>query len=153
LTVFDQIVLPFELFLNSGRLGYQQPFNQFGVTPRFGSVVQLFAGWYSTRISDLTVGDSRILGGGVELSPGPLRLALHYGYVEWDYPTVPPKERYWFVVYRAVDHHPLMQLEAVEPTVLRFERLVGRGRYRYAVQVMSATGQSRLSEEQVVVVE
>jgi hypothetical protein len=46
-----------------------------------------------------------------------------------------------------------MQLEAVEPTVLRFERLVGRGRYRYAVQVMSATGQSRLSEEQVVVVE
>jgi hypothetical protein len=55
-------------------------------------------------------------------------LALHYGYVEWDYPTVPPKERYWFVAYRAVDHHPLMQLEAVEPTVLRFEdrRLVGR---------------------------
>ena len=28
-----------------------------------------------------------------------------------------------------------------------------RGRYRYAVRVMSATGQSRLSEEQVVVVE
>jgi hypothetical protein len=98
LTVFDQIVLPFELFLNSGRLGYQQPFNQFGVTPRFGSVVQLFAGWYSTRISDLTVGDSRILGGGVELSPGPLRLALHYGYTRQ--PVQPDTSRAFGGEYR-----------------------------------------------------
>jgi hypothetical protein len=95
------------------------------------------------------------------IRPAPVNVRVRYDdkrrsvIVEWDYPTVPPKERYWFVVYRAVDHHPLMQLEAVEPTVLRFEdrRLVGRGWYRYAVRMMSATGQSRLSEEQVVVVE
>jgi hypothetical protein len=95
------------------------------------------------------------------IRPAPVNVRVRYDdkrrsvIVEWDYPTVPPKERYWFVVYHAVDHHPLMQLEAVEPTVLRFEdrRLVGRGWYRYAVRMMSATGQSRLSEEQVVVVE
>jgi hypothetical protein len=78
--LFDQIDLPFEIYLNSGQLGYQQPFNQFGVTPRFGQWLQLFAGWYSTRVSDYTFGDLRILGGGIELSPGNLRLALHYGY-------------------------------------------------------------------------
>jgi len=98
LTLFDQIVLPFELFLNSGRLGYQQPFNQFGVTPRFGSVLQLFAGWYSTQISDLTFGDLRILGGGVELSPGPLRLALHYGYTRQ--PVQPDTRRAFGGEYR-----------------------------------------------------
>ncbi|MEN3027494.1 MAG: hypothetical protein ABDH31_07325 [Chlorobiota bacterium] len=78
--LFDQIDLPFEVYLNSGRVGYLQPFNQFGVTPRIGNWLQLFAGWYSTRISDYTFGDQRILGGGVELTPGNFRLAFHYGY-------------------------------------------------------------------------
>jgi len=78
--LFDQIDLPFELYLNSGQIGYQQPFNQFGVTPRIGQWLQLFGGWYSTRLSDYTFGDLRILGGGVELSPGNFRLAFHYGY-------------------------------------------------------------------------
>lgn len=77
---FDQIDIPLELYLNSGRISYQQPFNQFGVTPRFGQWLQLFAGWYSTRVSDYTFGDLRILGGGVELTPGNFRFALHYGY-------------------------------------------------------------------------
>ena len=78
--LFDQIDLPFELYLNSGQIGYQQPFNQFGVTPRIGQWLQLFGGWYSTRVSDFTFGDLRILGGGVELSPGNFRFAFHYGY-------------------------------------------------------------------------
>lgn len=80
IVLLDQIDLPFEVYLNSGRLSYQQPFNQFGVTPRFGQWLQLFAGWYSTRVSDFTFGDSRILGGGVELTPGNFRVAIHYGY-------------------------------------------------------------------------
>lgn len=79
-TLFDQIDVPFELFLNSGQLGYQQPFNQFGVTPRISNWLQLFGGWYTMRISDFTFGDLRVLGGGFELSPGSFRLAFHYGY-------------------------------------------------------------------------
>lgn len=78
--LFDQIDLPLELYLNSGQIGYQQPFNQFGVTPRLGQSLQLFAGWYSTRMSDFTFGDLRILGGGVELTPGNFRAAIHYGF-------------------------------------------------------------------------
>jgi len=76
----DQVELPCELYLNSGQIGFQQPFNQFGVTPRIGSWLQLFGGWYSTRVSDYTFGDLRILGGGIELNPGAFRLAIHYGY-------------------------------------------------------------------------
>ena len=84
--LFDILDLPFELYFNQlqggaqGQFGIQQPFNQFGVTPRL-EWVQLYAGWYSTRISDFTFGDLRILGGGIELSPGPLRAAVHYGYI------------------------------------------------------------------------
>ncbi|MCS6999817.1 MAG: hypothetical protein NZ481_02915 [Candidatus Kapabacteria bacterium] len=79
-SLFNQIELPLELFLNSGQVGFQQPFNQVGITPRVGDWLQLFGGWYSTSVSDLTFGDLRILGGGVELMPGNFRLAVHYGY-------------------------------------------------------------------------
>jgi len=80
LVLADQLELPFEAYLNSGQLGFRQPFNQFGVTPRVGNWLQLFGGWYSTRISDFTFGDLRIFGGGVELRPGAFRFAVHYGY-------------------------------------------------------------------------
>ncbi|MCX8051244.1 MAG: hypothetical protein N3B17_05040 [Chlorobi bacterium] len=71
--------------------------------------------------------------------------------LQWRY-LQPPAERYWFVIYRAVDHHPLRMYRAVESSQLRFtdRELVGRGRYRYAVRVMTATAQSPLSDEVAV---
>jgi hypothetical protein len=71
--------------------------------------------------------------------------------LEWSYPK-PPAERYWFVVYRSVDDRPLVQYQAVEPTVLRFvdRKLVGRGVYRYAVRVMTVHGESGISQERTV---
>ncbi|MBL7997323.1 MAG: hypothetical protein JNL32_01675 [Candidatus Kapabacteria bacterium] len=80
ITLFEQIELPFEAFITSNDAGYRQPFNQFGVNPRFGNWLQLHAGYFSTRISDLTFGDARILGGGFDLTPGKLRLSAIYGY-------------------------------------------------------------------------
>lgn len=66
----------------------------------------------------------------------------------WQYPQ-PPQEKYWYVIYRAVDHHPLQQYRAVEARERRFvdRELVGHGQYRYAVRVMTPLGQSPLSEE------
>lgn len=78
--ILEQIYLPFEIFLHNNKVGYQQPFNQFGITPRIGNWLDLYGGWYSTRISDFTFGDLRVLGGGFELKPKSFRLAFHYGF-------------------------------------------------------------------------
>lgn len=71
--------------------------------------------------------------------------------LQWSVPH-PPNERYWLVIYRAVDDYPLMQYQAIEPTEQRFvdRQLVGRGQYRYAVRIMTPNGSSPLSEEVTV---
>jgi hypothetical protein len=79
ITLFDQIQLPFELFLSTQEMGFQQPFNQFGVNPRFGDWLTLHAGYFSTRYSEFSFGDLRVLGGGIDLSPGQFRLSFMYG--------------------------------------------------------------------------
>ena len=70
LTLFDQIELPFELYLSTEQTRFQQPFNQFGVSPKISDWLTLHAGYFSTRISDFTFGDLRMLWGGFELTPG-----------------------------------------------------------------------------------
>lgn len=79
LTIYDQIQLPFELYISSQERKFQQPFNQFGVSPRISDWLTLHAGYFSTRISDYTFGDLRLLGGGIELTPGNFRLKVLYG--------------------------------------------------------------------------
>lgn len=79
-TLFDQIDLPFEMYITSNELAYRQPFNQFGISPKFGNWLQLHAGYFSMRMSDFTFGDARLLGGGAEFTPGNFRLGVFYGY-------------------------------------------------------------------------
>ncbi len=79
LTLFDQIQLPFQLRLTNREVGYQQPFNQFGASLQLTRWLRLYGGYFSLAFSPLTFGDQRILGGGVELSPGPFYLGFLYG--------------------------------------------------------------------------
>lgn len=79
-TLFGQIELPFEAYVSSNDAGYRQPFNQFGINPRIGSWLRLHAGYFSLRMSEFSFGDTRLLGGGVELTPGSFHLAAFYGY-------------------------------------------------------------------------
>ncbi len=78
-TILDEIQLPFELYLSSQERKFQQPFNQFGVSPRISNWLTLHAGYFSSKISDYTFGDLRMLGGGFELTPGKFRLKALYG--------------------------------------------------------------------------
>jgi hypothetical protein len=77
--LFDQIRLPFEIFITNDDRGYRQPFNQFGVSPRLWGWLTLHAGYFSSQLSELSFGDTRLLGGGVELTPGNFRFSLLYG--------------------------------------------------------------------------
>ncbi len=78
-SLYDMIEFPFEFYFSTKQTQFQQPFNQFGVSPRISNWVTLHAGYFSTRISDFTFGDLRILGGGVELTPGDFRFKALYG--------------------------------------------------------------------------
>ncbi|MDA3927898.1 MAG: hypothetical protein PF541_03005 [Prolixibacteraceae bacterium] len=79
ISLYDVVELPFELYYSSGQTRFQQPFNQFGVSPRISDWLTLHAGYFSTQFSDLSYGDLRILGGGFELTPGDFRLKAVYG--------------------------------------------------------------------------
>jgi hypothetical protein len=79
ISLFEQINLPFEAFIGTNQSGFRQPFNQIGISPTFFNWLTLHAGWFSMRMSDLTFGDVRVLGGGVELRPGNFRLSALYG--------------------------------------------------------------------------
>ncbi|MFN3393344.1 MAG: hypothetical protein ACK424_02150, partial [Candidatus Thermochlorobacter sp.] len=79
-TLFDQIQLPFQLFLSTQQLALQQPFNQFGVSPKFfDGKLTLHAGYFALQLSELTFGDARILGGGIETDLGTVRVSALYG--------------------------------------------------------------------------
>ena len=79
LSIFDQVSLPFELYLSSTGGGYRQPFDQFGVNPNIGKWLTLHGGYFSTQLTDLSFGDTRLLGGGIDLHPSIFRLVLLYG--------------------------------------------------------------------------
>ncbi len=75
--------------------------------------------------------------------------------LRWTYRN-PPKENYWFVVYKGTGEYSLAQYRSVEQKVLSFEdkSLNGKGTYRYAVKVMTSKGgESRLSTPVTVVVQ
>lgn len=78
-SLYGVIDLPFELYYSTGQTRFQQPFNQFGVSPKISNWLTLHAGYFSTQFSGLTFGDLRLLGGGIELTPGNFRLRAAYG--------------------------------------------------------------------------
>jgi len=79
ITLFNQVDLPFEFYYSTQQTAFQQPFNQFGISPRLTDWLTLHGGYFSTRFSDFTFGDLRVLGGGIEVTPGDFRLKAFYG--------------------------------------------------------------------------
>lgn len=73
-----QFTLPLSFHVSTQGSGYQQPFNQLGISPRW-SWGQAHAGYFSTKLTDLTLQSARLLGGGIELQPGIFRLAVVSG--------------------------------------------------------------------------
>lgn len=79
ISIDNLIELPFEMYLTTNQIGFQQPFNQLGISPKIGNWLQLHGGYFSKKLSNLTFGDLRILGGAIDLSPGDFRASIVYG--------------------------------------------------------------------------
>lgn len=70
--------IPFSFTLSKKQHSFQQPFNQFGLSPTY-KWITLHAGYRNVTFSPYTLAGHTILGGGVELNPGKLRFGLMYG--------------------------------------------------------------------------
>lgn len=75
---FYQIDIPISFVFSEQERSFRQPFNQFGLSPGY-KWVRLHAGYRSMAFSDYTLAGVTYLGGGVELTPGPLRIMGMYG--------------------------------------------------------------------------
>jgi len=72
------IELPFYFRLSNKSTDFQQPFNQFGLSPSY-KWITVHAGYRNVKFSDFTLAGHTFLGGGIELHPGLLRLGAVYG--------------------------------------------------------------------------
>ena len=72
------VSFPFSVVVGDQQRGFRQPFNQYGISPRY-KWVTVHAGWQSLEFSPFTLAGHTFLGGGLELNPGKLRLGFVYG--------------------------------------------------------------------------
>lgn len=72
------ISVPFQFVFSKEERSFQQPFNQFGLSPRY-KWVTVHGGYRNVHFSPYTLAGHTMLGGGIELNPGKLRVGFMYG--------------------------------------------------------------------------
>ena len=72
------LALPFAITISEQQRDTRQPFNQFGISPKY-KWVQLHAGYRNVTFSPYTLAGYTMLGGGIELTPGKFRFGFMYG--------------------------------------------------------------------------
>lgn len=70
--------IPFSFAYSQQDKSFRQPFNQFGVSPRY-KWVTVHGGYRNLNFSPYTLAGHTMLGGGFELNPGKLRVGVMYG--------------------------------------------------------------------------
>jgi hypothetical protein len=72
------ITIPVYFVFSEQERSFRQPFNQFGLSPRY-KWITLHAGYRNITYSPYTLGGHTILGAGVDLNPGIFRFGFMYG--------------------------------------------------------------------------
>jgi len=99
-TIYD-LQIPFSLTVSERERDFRQPFNQYGVSPRY-KWVRAHLGYRNMHFSELTMSGQNFLGGGLELNPGKFRFSGMYGRLRkeifadttYTVPTEPAFERW-----------------------------------------------------------
>lgn len=81
LTLFGEFSVGLDILLSSDGSELRQNMSQIGINPSWGWG-KLHLGDFSNSLSEYTMGDVRIRGAGLELTPGPLRFAVQGGRVQ-----------------------------------------------------------------------
>jgi len=72
--------VPFAFVVSSFSNSYQTPFNQLGTSPKY-KWIQVHLGYRNINFSNFTLGGQRMLGAGVELTPGKFQLGFFWGVI------------------------------------------------------------------------
>ena len=72
------IQIPVYFSLSRQQNSFTQPFNQFGLSPRYKSL-KVHAGYRNLQYSQFTLAGHTFLGGGFDFTPGKLRISAMYG--------------------------------------------------------------------------
>jgi len=72
------VTLPFYFNIGAQNRSFSQPFNQFGVSPKYKAITA-HLGWRSMNFSQYTLSGIMMFGGGIELKPGKFRFAAMVG--------------------------------------------------------------------------
>ncbi len=72
------LALPFSFTYSDRNFNFRQPFNQFGISPKY-KWITLHLGYRNISFSKYVLGGHTILGAGIELTPGLLRFGAVYG--------------------------------------------------------------------------
>lgn len=75
---FYGVEIPLALTVSDKHSAYSQPFNQFGLSPRY-KWITLHLGYRNLNFSGFTLAGHTIAGAGIELNPGKLRFAFIQG--------------------------------------------------------------------------
>jgi len=75
---FYGIELPIAIAISNKQESYAQPFNQFGMSPRW-KWITLHGGYRNVTFSNFTLAGHTFIGAGIELNPGIFRFGAIYG--------------------------------------------------------------------------
>lgn len=70
--------VPFSFSYSNRQTSFQQPFNQYGITPQY-KWIKAYVGYNSMNFSRYTLANHTFMGGGVELTPGKFNVSILYG--------------------------------------------------------------------------
>lgn len=81
LKIADEIDIPLSAYISTDQVSYQQSFNRIGANPKIGNWLTLHGGYFNSKLSDLTFGETGVMGGGFDLRYKLLRASFFYGNV------------------------------------------------------------------------
>jgi hypothetical protein len=63
LKLANQIDVPLTAYISTDQVSFQQSINRVGVNPKIGNWLTLHGGYFTSKLSDLTYGETGVMGG------------------------------------------------------------------------------------------
>ncbi|MBS1515275.1 MAG: hypothetical protein JSS63_09600 [Bacteroidetes bacterium] len=81
INIADAIDIPLTAYISTDQVSYQQSINRIGANPKIGDWLTLHGGYFNSKLSDLTFGETGVMGAGFDVRYKLLRASFFYGNV------------------------------------------------------------------------